>query len=81
MKNAKGVSYFREARKAGVFVTREGRFSCRGHLTQTEGRGDAGTTGEGRQNRAISMKLKEPHRGLQATASPRRLKRRQPRVR
>ena len=62
-KNAKGVSFFREARKAGVFVTREisapcgwsrpmgkrpsrakrvpSGFSCRGHLTQTEGRDDA----------------------------------------
>ena len=72
---------FREAREAGVFVTRVGGFSCRGYLTQTEGRDDAETTGEGRPNGTISVKLKEAHCDLQATASPRRLKRRQPRVR
>ena len=39
---------FREAREAGVFVSREGGLSCRGHLTQTEGRDGAGTPREGR---------------------------------
>ena len=66
---------FRDARK-GVFVTRVGELSCRGHLTQTEGRGDAETTGEGRPDSAISVMSKKPHRDLQATASTRRLKRR-----
>ena len=50
--------------------------SCRGNLTRTEGRDGAETTGEGRQIRAISVKSKEPHCDLQATASTRRLKRR-----
>ena len=52
------------------------RRSCRGHPTQTEGRDGAETPGEGRPSRAISVKHKEPHRDLQATASLRRLKRR-----
>ena len=49
---------------------------CRGRLTQTAGRGVAETPGEGRPNRAVSVKLKKPHRDLQAMASTRRLKRR-----
>ena len=49
--------FFREAREASVFVYCAGRFSCRGHLTQTAGRDGAETTGEGRQIRAISVKL------------------------
>ena len=62
--------------EVNFFVTRAGERSCRGHLTQTEGRDGAETPGEGRPDRAISVKLKELHRDLQATALPRRLKRR-----
>ena len=72
---------FREARVAGVFVSCVGRFSCRGHLTRTEGRDDATTTGEGRQKQTSPVKRKEQHCDLQATASSCRLKRRSPRVR
>ena len=43
------------------------RHSCRGHLTQAEGRDGAETTGEGRQIRAISVKSRKP-----ATFKPRR---------
>ena len=50
--------------------------SCRGHLTQTEGRADAVTAGEGRPSRAIPITPTEPPRDLQATSSTRRLKRR-----
>ena len=50
--------FFREAREASV-LSCAGRFSCRGHLTQTEGRGDAETPGEGRRISAISVKLTE----------------------
>ena len=50
--------------------------SCRGHLTQTEGRACAETAGEGRPSRAIPIKTTEPPRDLHATSSTRRLKRR-----
>ena len=50
--------------------------SCRGHLTQTEGRADAETAGEGRPSRAIPIKPTVPPRDLQATSSTRLLKRR-----
>ena len=44
------------------------RHSCRGHLTRTEGRDDAATTGEGRSVRgAIEKKM-----GTNATFKPRR---------
>ena len=46
----------REAARVGVFVRRFRRFSCRGHLTQTEGRDDAAATGEGRLVRAVPVK-------------------------
>ena len=49
---------------------------CRGHLTQTEGRGGAETLGEGRPDRAVPEKPKGEQCDLQTTASPRRLKRR-----
>ena len=63
--------FFREAREASVFVYCAGRFSCRGHLTRTAGRDGAETTGEGRPIRAISVKLRDLHCDLHATASPR----------
>jgi hypothetical protein len=49
---------------------------CRGHLTPTEGRGGAETLGEGRPGRAVHEKSKGEHCDLQATASTRRLNRR-----
>ena len=49
---------------------------CRGHLTPTEGRGGAETLGEGRPGRAVPEKSKGEHCDLQATASTRRLNRR-----
>jgi len=51
----------REAARVGVFVRRFRRFSCRGHLTQTEGRDDAATTGEGRLCRAVHVKADGNH--------------------
>ena len=59
----------REAARVGVFVRRFRRFSCRGHLTQTEGRDDAATTGEGRLCRAVHVKDDGNHH---ATFKPRR---------
>jgi len=59
----------REAARVGVFVRRFRRFSCRGHLTQTEGRDDAATTGEGRLCRAVHVKVDGNHH---ATFKPRR---------
>jgi len=59
---------FREAHVVGVFVSCAGRFSCRGHLTQTEGRDGAETPGEGHPKRAIAVKRKDPP----ATFRPRR---------
>ena len=41
----------------GVFVHRFRRLSCRGHLAQTEGRDDAATTGEGRIDGAVPIKV------------------------
>jgi len=38
------------------FVPCAGRFSCRGHLTQTAGRDDAAATGEGRLVKAVPVK-------------------------
>ena len=49
---------------------------CRGHLTPTEGRGGAETLGEGRPGRAVPEKSRGEHCDLQATASTRRLNRR-----
>jgi len=62
------------------------RLLRRGHLTQTAGRADAGTPGEGRCGWSIPVKRMERQCDLQATAEPRRLKRRRrasdaPRVR
>ena len=51
-----------------IFVSREGGFSCRGHLTQAEGRDDAAMTGEGRSTRAILVKQTD----VNATLKPRR---------
>ena len=58
----------REAARVGVFVRRFRRFSCRGHLTQTEGRDDAAEAGEGRLARAVPVKAD----GATATFKPRR---------
>ena len=49
---------FHEAHAVGVFVTRAGGHSCRGHLTQTEGRDDAETPGEGRNRSFSNVKRK-----------------------
>ena len=53
--------------KGRIHVPRK-RYSCRGHLTRTEGRDGAATAGEGRRDQAIHLK-----RGRRpATFTPRR---------
>ena len=75
------IGYTKGAPKFVLIRDPRRRDSWRGHLTQTEGRDDAPTTGEGRRERPILVKRPEPHCDLQATAAARRLKRRQPRGR
>ena len=45
----------RAAPKGRIHVPRK-RYSCRGHLTRTEGRDGAATAGEGRRDQAILLK-------------------------
>jgi hypothetical protein len=52
------------------------RFSCRGHLTRTEGRDGASPPREGRSDRKGKEQSEECERDLQASEATRRLKRR-----
>ena len=52
------------------------RFSCRGHLTRTEGRDDASPPREGRSDRKGKEQSEECERDLKASEATRRLKRR-----